>query len=106
MQRAKRRTGPNGGLGAPGLVAGAMEAGGDESIEPRVQPLDAAEAGVQQLDRRQAPRADQPPCLDRREIARLHAAPFPLFTRHPCPDDRTAGVAPAMEDIMTDAGSA
>ncbi len=71
MQGAERLAAHDRPLRGLGFGAGALEAGGDERVERRVDRLGAADAGLQQLDRRDLLDADQAPQLDGAQVAKL-----------------------------------
>ena len=71
MERRQGVAAHDGGLGGPRLGARAVVARRDHRVDVRVPALDAADAGLDQLDGGQAPGADQPARLDGGEITGL-----------------------------------
>ena len=72
-----------GGLGRPGLVAGAVEEGVGEGVEAVVDRFDAGDHRVHQLDRRQRPGLERRDRLGGGDVVKLVAHRAPPFGHGP-----------------------
>jgi hypothetical protein len=74
VERAERPALHHRLLGGPGFENRAIPVLRDDAVQLPVHRIDAAETGIQELDRRKLFRPDAPARLDRGEIAGLHQA--------------------------------